>query len=118
MYSLVKRLRVRGERRSDREIAADDGIVGRISMYKVEKLTVISVHAPLDDAQRKPIIPELYSAKVVSMHGDRMLVQGWERVGNPADPNAPMQRQEWSVRLAVPQPAGVAATSHRPGLAT
>lgn len=87
-------------------------------MYKVDKLTVISIHSPLDDAQRKPIIPELYSAKVVSMHGDRMLVQGWERVGDRADPAAPMQRQEWSVRLAVPQPVEVAGTPHRPGLAT
>lgn len=118
MYSIVKRLRTRGERRSDREIAADEGVVGHLTVCKVDKLTVMSIYAPLDDSQRKPIVPNLYGAKVVFMHGDGMLVQGWERVGNRADPDPPMQKQEWSVKLAVPQPAGIAATSHRPGLAT
>lgn len=50
MSSIVKRLGVRGECLFDREIAADNCIVGRIYMYKVEKLTVISVQNPLDHA--------------------------------------------------------------------
>ena len=97
MYSIVKRLREHGRRLHDRDISASPGATGELTL-------VISGGWPqaklskLDDQQMKPIIPPLQHAQLVTMHGDKMLLQGFE-VG----PDGAAHMQEWSVRV-LPQP--------------
>lgn len=61
MYSKVKRLRRGGERISDRDIAADPGIVGHMTVCQVEHTIVAKVHAAGDDSRMSPVIPELFA---------------------------------------------------------
>lgn len=105
MYCKVKRLRRHGERISDREISADPGIVGHMTICQVETTIMAKVHGARDDARRVALFPELHRAKVVGMNGDRMLFQGWERVGNQDDPASPMIKQEWAVQVMVAAPS-------------
>jgi len=114
MYCKIKRLRRGGERIHDREIQADLGIVGHMTICRVETTTVAKVHAAGDDARKTPMFPELWRAKITAMNADRMLFQGYERVGNQADPNAAMIKQEWAVQVMVAPPAELAESSHRP----
>ncbi len=114
MYSKVKRLRRRGERISDREIGADPGIVGHVTIVLVENVPVMKLHGAGDDAVQKPIIPLMWRAKVVMIRGDKMLFQGFERVGDQDDPDAPTEKQEWAVQVMVDPPSELARTSHRP----
>jgi hypothetical protein len=48
------------------------------------------------------------------MHNDRMLLQGFERIGDQNDPSAPTIKQEWAVQVIAEQPRG-AAPSERMG---
>jgi len=114
MYSKVKRLRRGGERISDRDIAADPGHVGHMTICQVGTVIVAKLHAAGDDARKTAMFPELWRAKVVAMHADRMLFQGFERQGNQADQDAPMIKQEWAVQVMEAPPAEVAESSHRP----
>ncbi len=115
MYSKIKRLRRRGERLPDRDIGADPGIVGHVTVVLVENIALMSVHAPMTAGRPVPVIPDLWRARVVTMRGDRMLVQGFERIGDQADPAAPLEKQEWSIQVMVEQPVELATASHRPG---
>lgn len=114
MYSKVKRLRRRGERISDHEIASDSGIVGHLTMVLIETTPVMKLHSAGDDSVQKPLLPLMWRAKVVMIRGDRMLFQGFERIGDENDPNAPVQKQEWAVQVMVEPPVELARTSHRP----
>lgn len=114
MYSKVKRLRRHGERKSDHEIAADDGIVGHLTIVLIENVPVMKLHGAGDDAVQRPILPLMWRAKVVMIRGDKMLFQGFERVGNQDDTDAPVEKQEWAVQVMAEQPAELAKTSHRP----
>lgn len=109
MYSRIKRLRRNGERKSDRDIGADPGIVGHVTLVMIENTAVMKIHAAGDDGSRQPMIPEIYRAKCVTMHGDKMLFKGLERVGEREIP------QEWSIQIMQDQPAEMAQRSHRPG---
>lgn len=109
MYSKVKRLRRNGERKSDHDIGVDPGIVGHVTLVMIEHTAVMKIHAAGDDGSRQPIIPEIYRAKCVTMHGDKMLFKGLERVGEREIP------QEWSIQIMQDQPAEMATRSHRPG---
>lgn len=88
MYSKVKRHRRRGERKSDHEIAADPGIVGHITIVLIENVPVMKLHGAGDDAVQKPLLPLIWRAKVVMIRGDKMLFQGFERVGGKMIPCA------------------------------
>ena len=104
MYSKVKRLRVRGARRSDREISADPGAVGHITMLTVGATVEMKLHAAGDDARRAPILPLLINPAIQSMHGARMLFAGFERQGDQSDAGAPTFMQEWAVEVMQPAP--------------
>ena len=110
MYSKIKRLRRGGERISDREIGADSGIVGHITIVLVENVPVMKLHGAGDDAVQKPLLPLMWRAKVVMIRGDKMLFQGFERIGNQHDPNAPVEKQEWAVQVMADPPAELART--------
>lgn len=114
MYSKVKRLRRGGERIPDRDISADPGHVGHMTICQVGTVIVAKLHAAGDDARKTALFPELRRAKVVAMNANRMLFQGYERVGNQADQDGPLIKQEWAVQVMEAPPAEVAESSHRP----
>lgn len=113
MYSIIKRLRVRGARRPDREIYADPGAAGQLTMYGVANRTELKLYAMDDAARLEPIIPVLFDPVLVSMHGNKMLFRGLERQGNQTDANAVTVLQEWSVQITQGQPVEAGQQSHR-----
>ncbi len=114
MYSKIKRLRRGGERISDRDIAADPGKVGHMTLCQVGTVIVAKLHGAGDDARQTPIIPELWRAKAVGMNADKMLFQGFERIGDQANPDATLIKQEWAVQIMAAPPTELAQTAHRP----
>jgi hypothetical protein len=89
----VKPLRHRGARRSDYDIQAMAPAEGGLSIYGAGTTIQITLSA-LDDQQNKPLIPNLYEARLVNMHGAKMLFAGIERT---VDPLAAQYLQEWTV---------------------
>ena len=77
-------------------------------------MIVAKVHAAGDDARKTAMFPELWRAKVVAMHGARMLISGLERQGDQSDPAAPLFAQEWTTEVMVAPPQELAETPHRP----
>ena len=114
MYSKVKRLRVRGARRSDHEIAADPGTVGHITTLTVGSVLEMKIHAAGDDSRRVPMIPSLFNPELHAMLGPRMLVAGLERQGDQSDAGGATYMQEWAIEVMQPVPADHAESSHRP----
>lgn len=95
MYSKIKRLRKRGVRLHDRDIQslkADEGDVTLVYCSGAPELKL----SAWDDSTAKPVIPVLYDAKLVTMHGNKMLFKGLERDANGAE-----HAQEWSVLIGV-----------------
>lgn len=95
MYVRAKRLRERGRRRTEHEIAADPGVVGELTMSSVEAYYLLNLN-DLDSSKHAPLLPVLFEAKLTTMHGDNMLFRGEER---PEGKNGIAYVQEWSVRL-------------------
>lgn len=114
MYSKVKRLRRGGARRSDRDIQADPGKVGHVTMATVGINREMKLHAAGDDSQRLPIIPLLLNPIITAMVGNRQLFSGLERQGDQADAHAPLFVQEWAIEILTEPPAELAETSRRP----
>jgi hypothetical protein len=106
MYSKIKRLRTRGGRLPDHDISADPGTVGYMTVYLLEDLPVASVYDVHSVGGQAPLIPMLFRARLVTMHNDRMLLQGYERTGDQDDPASPLIKQEWAVQVMVDQPHG------------
>lgn len=73
----------------------------------------MKLHAAVDDSVQKPILPLMWGGKVVMIRGDKMLCQGFERVGNQDDPESPVEKQECTVQFMAAPPAELARTSHR-----
>jgi len=94
MYSIVKRLRQRGRRLADREISASAGVRGELSVAIVGHQTEAKLYDP-NDQQRRPLIPELRDAQLITMTATGMLFYGTEQ-----GPDGAEYVQEWSVRLA------------------
>lgn len=114
MYSRIKRLRNRGDRKADRDISADPGTVGHMTVVVVEGVVVASIYAAGSTGRQDPLVPMLFRAKLITMHNDRMLLQGYERTGGQDDPASPMIKQEWAVQVMADQPH-VPAPSERMG---
>lgn len=114
MHSIVKRLRERGVRRTDREIHADPGVLGRLTLVHCGMSYQLKLHGAGDDAVMAATIPILYNAEAVTWHGEKMLWQGEERELSD-DPRSRTWKQEWSVKLAVQPPAEVPQPTHRLG---
>lgn len=108
MYSKVKRLRRNGERLPDRDIYSMESIVGCLTVCTVVNYQVLKLHAAGDTGAMAPLIPEMFRARLVTMHGARMLFQGYERIGNQADENSPVIKQEWSVEVVLAAPVAAA----------
>lgn len=93
MLVKVKILRAHGARRSDREIGSDAGADGNLSLYRSGGRYELKLFAD-DGSRQEPIIPVLFDARLVTMHGNKMLFQGLECRGEIADAQ---HFQEWSV---------------------
>jgi hypothetical protein len=95
MYSRIKILRRHGARLAEREIIGQKGHDGELTLYRSGGWIELKLSEP-NDQRKEPIVPILYDAKLVTMHGDRMLFQGMERTG---DEKHAQYMQEWSVML-------------------
>jgi hypothetical protein len=95
MYSKVKTLRVRGARKHERDFSAEEPTAGDMTLAMCAGVYELKL-AATDDSQQKPLIPTLYDARLVTMHGNKMLFRGLERVGTDADAQF---LQEWSVMV-------------------
>jgi len=93
MYSIVKRLRSGGIRKNDRDIQADPGAAGELTL-SISSGGPQAKLAKHDDSRQEPIIPILTDAKLVTMHLDKMLFRGIERGEGGAE-----CVQEWSVMV-------------------
>ena len=95
MLGKVKRLRIAGKRSSNHEIARAGFAEGEVRVYGLAGVIVACVTAP-DSQVGDPLIPLLYDAKLISMHGTGMLFKGEER---PQGDAGPAYIQEWSVMI-------------------
>lgn len=95
MYGKVKRLRESGKRMSDRVIGTAPYVEGEVRVYMLGSSVMASVSDPHSQVSG-PLIPDLYDARVTSMHGQRMLFKGEER---PQGDQGPAFVQEWSVQF-------------------
>jgi hypothetical protein len=95
MYVRAKQLRNGGRRRSNQEIAADDGKVGELTLASVGPSYQLNLNDP-DSSVHVPLYPVLHDAKLTTMHGEGMLFKGEER---PQGDAGPAYVQEWSVRI-------------------
>lgn len=93
MYSIVKRLRERGKRKYDRDIQADPGRAGTLTLALCGAGAELKLSND-DGSRQESIIPVLTDAKLVTMHGDKMLFRGTERGADGAE-----YVQEWSVLI-------------------
>lgn len=75
MFVTVKILRYRGLRRSDQGIGSDAGVDGELTLYRSGGRCELKLFAD-DGSRQEPIIPVLFCAALVTMHGDKMLFQG------------------------------------------
>lgn len=95
MYGRVKRLRARGKRLSDHEIASAPAVAGEVRVYGMGA----TMQASVTDPNRQvgdPLVPLLYEARLTTMHGPGMLLKGEER---PQGDAGPAYVQEWSIRF-------------------
>lgn len=88
----VKPIRQHGARLSDQQIASLTPTDGYLSFYGVGTTLQLSLYD--GSAKQEPLVPSLYDARLVSMHGNKMLFAGIQRT---ADPMAAQYLQEWSV---------------------
>jgi hypothetical protein len=93
MYSIVKRLRDRGKRKHDREIQADEGATGVLTLSNVGGIYELQV-TDRNDSLMKPMVPVLYDAKLVTLGSSRMLFRGYERASDGSE-----FAQEWAVQV-------------------
>ena len=90
----VKQLRRNGARRSDHQIQSELGVDGQLTMASVGGIYELKLHIANDGSSRAPLIPVLFDARLISMHGDKMLFRGLERCGGTESTTF---LQEWSV---------------------
>lgn len=76
MHSNFKQLRTLGKTNADRDISSDPAVVGHISIFRQGNEVVAAAYATGGTGQPGAILPLLYRAKLVTMRGDGMLLQG------------------------------------------
>lgn len=100
MYVKAKTLREHGKRRTDHEIAADQGKTGELTLAMVGGAYQLNINDP-NSSVHAPLLPVLFEARLTTMHGDKMLFKGEER---PQGDAGLAFVQEWSVQV-VPRAA-------------
>lgn len=95
MHGKVKRLRHRGQRLSDQEIANTQPIEGMLTMsgqqWNLER--VVSLRNPNDQISA-PIFPDLCRVELIGLQNGKMHLRGVERPQGEAGPEF---IQEWAV---------------------
>ena len=95
MHGKVKRLRNRGQRLSDQEIANTQPIEGALAMsgqqWNLER--VVSLRNPNDHVS-DPLIPDLCRVELIGLQNEKMHLRGVER---PQGEKGPEYIQEWAV---------------------
>ncbi|MDB5937458.1 MAG: hypothetical protein JWQ01_4802 [Massilia sp.] len=94
MRAQIKFLRSHGIRKPDRVIIAEPTIDGELTLALCGNSYDLKLSAP-DDSQLKPLVPVLSDARLISMHGDKMLFSGTEQ----PSAEGPQYGQQWSVRV-------------------
>lgn len=89
----VKLIRQRGDRRSDREISADEGVDGYLVMHTVAGVPEMTLHNGSGRMER--LIPDLYFVKVVAIGHEKMMFEGFEQAGEQGS----WYMQTWSVMV-------------------
>lgn len=93
MYGKVKRLRERGTRLSDRDIASSAHVEGEVTLASLGPVLVAQVRDP-NSQVGTGLLPQLYEARLTTMHGNKMLFKGEDR---PQGDTGPAYVQEWAV---------------------
>ena len=93
MYGKVKRLRDRGARLSDQDIARAHFVEGEVTVAGMGGTLLAEVRDPNSQTAASKI-PALYEVKLTSMHAGKMLLKGEER---PQGSAGPAYVQEWAV---------------------
>lgn len=93
MHYTVKILRHRGARRSERDILAEAGTDGQLAGAHIGPSFELKLFAG-DSSRMEPLVPVLLDARLISMHGDKMLFRGVEQGADGAQ-----FVQEWSVKV-------------------
>jgi len=93
MYGKVKRLRDRGARLTDRDIAKAAHVEGEVTVAGLGSVLVAQVRDP-NSQVGTGLLPQLYEARLTTMHGNKMLFKGEER---PQGDAGPAFVQEWAV---------------------
>jgi hypothetical protein len=94
MHYTVKILRHCGARRSEREILAEAGTDGQLAGAHIGASFELKLFDG-GNSRMEPLIPVLIDARLVSMHGDKMLFRGIEQGADGAQ-----FVQEWSVKVS------------------
>jgi hypothetical protein len=97
MYGKVKRLRERGRRLNEREIAQAPHVEGELKLFGVQMSYVLEVLSPASQVGDS-LFPRLYEARLITMHSGGMLFRGEER---PEGESGPAYVQEWSVKIVL-----------------
>lgn len=114
MHSHIKRLRSGGQRKADRDISAEVGVAGCISVFIQAGEVVAAAYAGGGTGKPGELLPLLYRMKLVTMQGNCMLFQGWERPRGYDQADTDENKQEWSIKLMAAPPQ-VPAPSDRMG---
>lgn len=93
MYGKVKRLRDRGRRLADHDISQAPFVQSEVTLVGLSTTYVLAVNDPGSQVGES-LFPRLYEARLVTMHGNKMLFKGEER---PEGDSGPAFVQEWTV---------------------
>ena len=93
MHGKVKRLRNRGARLSDQDIARSEYVEGEVTLSGLGTTLVLTVTDPNSQVGAS-LFPQLFEARLITMHGNKMLFKGEER---PQGDAGPAFVQEWSM---------------------
>jgi hypothetical protein len=93
MYSIVKTLRCAEKRKHEREIQADIGAIGVLTLANVGGSYTLQL-TDKNDSAMAAIIPVLHDARLTTLGSSRMLFKGLER-----GPDGAEWAQEWAVQI-------------------
>ncbi|WP_231502481.1 hypothetical protein [Herbaspirillum sp. RV1423] len=93
-------------RRPEAEIVADAGLSGVVSMSLAgtARQMTLSASASTEGAATL-LLPPLYEPQLLSMHGNGMIVRGWQRLSTDKDGNGATYLQEWLLTFVGLHPA-------------
>jgi hypothetical protein len=95
MYGKVKRLRDRGARLSDHDIARAVPVEGAVVVAGIGGTLMAEVRDPSSQVGTG-LLPPLYEVRLLGMHNGKILLKGEER---PQGNAGPAYVQEWSIAV-------------------